>query len=85
MIIHAACLPLFPSINPERHADFVDRPVFCNEIFICLEEMVLPIVGRFDDVPPPLPLLLYTDPFPLDDILDVSINNWKKEHFLFID
>lgn len=72
MIIHAACLPLLPSIKLERHADIIDRPVFGSRKLICVEEMVLPIMGRLDNVPPPPPLL-YTDPFPLDDILDVSI------------
>lgn len=45
--------------------------------------MMLPFRNRLDNVllPPPL---LYTDPFPLDDILDVSAKTEKKINLVSI-
>lgn len=71
MIIHAACPLLVPLRKPEYEVGVVNSQVARNERLDRSKVMMLPFRNRLDSVllPPPL---LYTDPFPLDDILDVS-------------
>lgn len=71
MIIHAACPLLVPLRKPEYEVGVVNSQVARNERLDRSKVMMLPFRNRLGSVllPPPL---LYTDPFPLDDILDVS-------------
>lgn len=71
MIIHAACPLLVPLRKPGYQVGVVNSQVARNERLDRSKVMMLPFRNRLDNVllPPPL---LYTDPFPLDDILDVS-------------
>lgn len=70
MIIHAACPLLVPLRKPGYQVGVVNSQVARNERLHRAKVMMLPFKCRLDNVllPPPL---LYTDPFPLDDILDV--------------
>lgn len=72
MIIHAACPLLVPLRIPGYQVGVVNSLVARNERLYRAKVMVLPFMNRLDNVllPPPL---LYTDLFPLDDILDVSV------------
>lgn len=76
MIIHAACPLLVPLRKPGYQVGVVNSQVARNERLHRPKEMMLPFKCRLDSVllPPPL---LYTDPFPLDDILDVPGNQTK--------
>lgn len=71
MIIHAACPLLVPLRKPGYKVGVVNSQVTRNERLDRSKVMMLPFRNRLDNVllPPPL---LYTDPFPLDDILNVS-------------
>lgn len=77
MIIHAACPFLVPLRIPGNQVGAIDSPLDPTKGLHRTNEMVLPFVNRLDDVllPPPF---LYTDPFSLDDILDVSVKK-KRE------
>lgn len=81
MIIHAACPFLVPLRIPGNQVGAIDSPLDPTKGLHRTNEMVLPFVNRLDDVllPPPF---LYTDPFSLDDILDVSTKIAKKKNTL---
>lgn len=71
MIIHAACPLLVPLRKPGYQVGPDNSQTARSKRLYRAKEMMLPFKNRLDSVllPPPL---LYTDPFPLDNILDVS-------------
>lgn len=75
MIIHAACPFLVPLRIPGNQVGAIDSPLDPTKGLHRTNEMVLPFVNL---LPPPF---LYTDPFSLDDILDVSAKITKKKKY----
>lgn len=85
MIIHAACPSLVALRKPGNRWYQVGNDIDVNSLVNSRKNkrswvvMVLPFDDRWSDdsvllSPPPL---LHADPFPLDDILDVSVNKSK--------
>lgn len=79
MIIHAACPLIGPVRKCESHDVVGNLLLNRNKRLFQAMGMMLPSVRHLDNVLPPPPLL-YTDPFLLDDILDVSETNKNRSN-----